>query len=98
MAPDNGCVEGYNFKHPHPCKPNEDCKFVVKWRTLQKSTEDNPGMAEFEVMATLPQDHSQESVWVALGFSFDSKMVSKLHLKYCVNRDCIKQSGVLSME
>lgn len=64
------CRETYNYKTPHPCKPGVDCAFVVKWQALGE------GWAEYDVMASLAGLNHTSSLWVAMGFSSSSDMVS----------------------
>ena len=73
----NQCMETYNFKHPHPCTPMVDCEFVVKWRMVkdEETVQGGGRWAEYHLMATLPPGKGSSPVWVALGFSSNSKMV-----------------------
>lgn len=68
-----GCREYYNYKSPHPCSPGVDCAFVVRWRTLEG--EEDGKWVEFSVTASLA-GLNHTSLWVALGFSSNSQMVS----------------------
>ena len=59
------CAE-YNFKHPHCCSP-PDCEFMVSW------VDTGDGFVSFTLIADISDN---TSVWAALGFSDNNKMVS----------------------
>lgn len=61
----NSLCLAYNYKHPHNCSL-PDCEFVVSWKDA-----DN-GFVNFTLLAQVPPD---SSVWAAVGFSDDAKMV-----------------------
>ena len=63
-----------NFKAPHHCgSATQECEFTLKWKELDGSK------VEYDLVATVA---GNASVWAAVGFSGDSKMVS-LSLYVC---------------
>lgn len=64
-TPPGTCAQ-YNFKYPHCCSP-PDCEFLVNW------VDTGNGFINFTLIADVP---GNTSVWAALGFSDDDRMVS----------------------